>query len=122
LESWAAVLGGVDAVVNCAGTLQDSPGESTEGVHYTGIRSLFAACENSNVRRVVHLSALNVERKASAFSKTKLAGDADLMSRDLDWVVLRPSVVIGRAAYGGSALMRGLASLPLLPVMPVTGP
>jgi hypothetical protein len=44
------------------------------------------------------------------------------MRRDLDWVILRPSVVIGRSAYGGSALLRGLASLPALPVMPDTGP
>jgi hypothetical protein len=33
----------------------------------------------------------------------------------LDWVILRPSVVVGRAAYGGSALLRGLAALPVLP-------
>jgi DoxX-like family len=44
------------------------------------------------------------------------------MERDLDWVILRPSVVIGRAAYGGSALMRGLAAAPIVPVMPDTGP
>ncbi len=40
----------------------------------------------------------------------------------LDWVILRPSVVVGRAAYGGSALFRGLAALPILPVMPNTAP
>jgi uncharacterized protein YbjT (DUF2867 family) len=44
------------------------------------------------------------------------------MARNLDWVVLRPSVVVGRAAYGGSALFRGLAALPCLPVMPDSGP
>src|SRR5262249_17501542 len=44
------------------------------------------------------------------------------MERNLDWVILRPSVVIGRAAYGGSALMRGLAALPVVPIMPDTGP
>jgi len=33
------------------------------------------------------------------------------MNRDLDWVILRPSVVVGSAAYGGSALFRGLAAL-----------
>jgi hypothetical protein len=42
------------------------------------------------------------------------------MARDLDWVVLRPSVVVGRPAYGGSALLRGLASLPVWPDMPDT--
>jgi hypothetical protein len=44
------------------------------------------------------------------------------MNSDLDWVILRPSVVLGRAAYGASALFRGLAILPILPVLPDTGP
>ena len=44
------------------------------------------------------------------------------MELDLDWVILRPSVIIGRSAYGGSALLRGLAALPILPVMPATAP
>jgi uncharacterized protein YbjT (DUF2867 family) len=122
VETWLPLLRDIDAVVNCAGTLQAGPGESTRGVHVTGIASLFAACEASGVRRVVHLSAVGVEREASAFSATKHEGEAVLMSRDLDWVILRPSVVIGRAAYGGSALLRGLASLPLLPLVPEAGP
>jgi len=44
------------------------------------------------------------------------------MARDLDWVILRPSVVLGRPAFGASALMRGLASLPVVPLMPGTRP
>src|SRR5690606_25638040 len=40
----------------------------------------------------------------------------------LDWVILRPSVVLGAPAFGASALIRGLAALPVLPVMPQTGP
>jgi DoxX-like protein len=44
------------------------------------------------------------------------------MARDLDWAILRPSVVVGRAAYGGSALFRGLAALPVLARVPDTGP
>jgi hypothetical protein len=68
------------------------------------------------VRRVVQVSALGVSASAdTAFARTKFAGDAALMAQDLDWVVLRPSVVVGRAAYGGSALFRGLAALPIIP-------
>jgi uncharacterized protein YbjT (DUF2867 family) len=109
--------------VNCAGILQDAPGHSTSGVHEHGISALFHACEQLGIRRVVHLSAVGVDRETpTAFSRSKLAGDRALMARDLDWVILRPSVVIGRAAYGGSALLRGLASLPILPVIRETAP
>ena len=119
---WLPYLEGVDAVVNCAGVLQDGPTDSTSMVHHHGVTYLFAACETLQIRRVIHFSALGVDRETpTPFSQTKLAGDKALMERDLDWVILRPSVVIGRAAYGASALMRGLAALPVIPVMPNTG-
>ncbi len=122
-EHWLPHLAEVDAVVNCAGVLQDGPGDSTRGVHITGTGALFAACRQAGVRRVVQISAIGVDRGTpSAFSRTKLEGDRALMRHDLDWVILRPSVVLGPAAYGGSALFRGLAALPWLPVMPDTGP
>src|SRR5207237_10455981 len=121
-DDWSPWLAGIDAVVNCAGVLQDSPYESTRAVHVEGITALFAACEFAGIRRVVHFSAIGVDRAAlSPFSQTKVEGDRALMSRDLDWVILRPSVVVGAAAYGGSALFRGLAALPILPVMPDPG-
>jgi uncharacterized protein YbjT (DUF2867 family) len=120
---WLRRLSGVDAVVDCAGLLQDAPGESTRGVHASGAAALFRACERAGVRRVIHISAVGVDRDSpTEFSRTKLMGDQTLMECNLDWVILRPSVVIGRAAYGGSALMRGLAAAPIVPIMPETGP
>jgi hypothetical protein len=91
-------------------------------VHVHGAAALFAACEQAGVRRIVHISAIGVDRDATtAFARTKLTGDQALMGRDLDWVILRPSVVVGRAAYGGSALFRGLAALPVVPSVAGTG-
>lgn len=55
------------------------------------------------------------------FSTTKYAGDEMLTASDLDWVILRPSVVLGAPVYGASALIRELSSLLILPVMPDTG-
>lgn len=122
-ESWLVHLDGIDAVVNCAGVLQDSASENTEAVHSSGVAALFAACEQIGLRRVLHLSAIGVDRaQPSRFSATKYAGDRQLMARDLDWVILRPSVVLGRPVFGASALIRGLASLPVLPLMPDTQP
>jgi uncharacterized protein YbjT (DUF2867 family) len=123
LEDWLPHLEGVDAVINCAGVLQDSPRDSTAGVHVRGAVALFNACVAAKVDRIIHLSAIGVDRDATTeFSRTKLAADKALMALGLDWVILRPSVVLGRPAYGGSALFRGLAALPFLPVAQDTGP
>jgi uncharacterized protein YbjT (DUF2867 family) len=120
---WASHIANADVVVNCAGALQAGPNDSVKGVHQDGPSALFAACERAGVRRVIHFSAIGIDRETpTSFSKSKLAGDQALMRRNLDWVILRPSVVVGRAAYGGSALFRGLAALPVLPVMPDTAP
>ncbi|KAB2910952.1 MAG: SDR family oxidoreductase [Hyphomicrobiaceae bacterium] len=122
---WQPHLENVDAVINCAGVLQDTPTDSTSGVHVAGASALFAACARAGVRRVIQISAIGVDRDRdapTAFSRTKRAGDAALTALDLDWVILRPSVVLGRQAFGGSALLRGLAALPVVLEPPDTGP
>lgn len=120
---WARHLAGVDALVNATGILQGTGRDTPEAVHVTGARALWQGAEAARVRRVVHVSALGAAPDAPTdFARTKAAGDADLMARDLDWVVLRPAVVLGRPAYGGSALIRGLAALPVMPVLPGTAP
>jgi uncharacterized protein YbjT (DUF2867 family) len=122
-QDWMPHLVGVDAVLNCAGVFQDAPSDSTAAVHNDGVVALFRSCQQSGVRRVVHVSAVGVDREApTAFSRSKRAGDEALMGLDLDWVILRPSVVVGRGAFGGSAMFRGLAALPIVPVVPAAGP
>jgi uncharacterized protein YbjT (DUF2867 family) len=121
-EHWIPVLSGVDVVVNCAGALQDGPEDNVSAVHFEGPSALFRACEMAGAKRLIHFSAIGVERaQPSEFSKTKLLAEEALRSSTLDWVILRPSVVIGRAAYGASAMFRGLAALFILPLMPDTG-
>src|SRR3954454_18260782 len=86
-EDWLPHLAGVDAIVNCAGVLQDSARDSTRGVHVEGVAALFAACERGGIRRVVQLSAIGVDRETpTAFPRSKREGDEALMQRNLDWV------------------------------------
>jgi uncharacterized protein YbjT (DUF2867 family) len=119
-KDWLPHLEGVEAIVNCAGVLQ---GAESRAVHVDSMRALYTACERAGVQRVVLLSAIGVERGAvSEFSAQKGAGEEALMVTRLDWVVLRPSVVVGRAAYGGTGLLRGLAALPITIEFPDAGP
>ena len=116
-EDWLPHLQGIDAVVNCAGVLQDSGADDLRRVHVEGPRALFEACERAGVCRIIQVSAIGVEGD-TAFARTKREADEALMHSGLDWIVLRPSIVVGRNVYGGTALIRSLASLPVLPMGP----
>ncbi|HEX9946886.1 MAG TPA: SDR family oxidoreductase [Allosphingosinicella sp.] len=122
-QAWLPHLAAMDAVVNCAGVLQDSPRDSPGKIHVDMPLALWRACEAAGVRRVIHFSALGVDRGGiTDFSRSKREGEESLEASALDWAILRPSVVVGRAAYGGSALFRGLASLPVFPRPAEAGP
>jgi uncharacterized protein YbjT (DUF2867 family) len=111
---WLPHLEEIEAVVNCAGALQAGLRDSLAAVHVDSAVALWQACEEAGVGKIIHFSAIGVDRGGvSEFSRTKSIGDSALESSSLDWIILRPSVVVGRSAYGGSALFRGLASLPL---------
>lgn len=115
VAGWTALLDRIDAVVNCAGALQDSPRDNLCGVHLKGVERLLAACAIAGVGRFVHISAAGlVEAEAMAFGRTKLAAEGVIEASGLDWVILRPGLVIAPAAYGGTALLRGLAAFPLV--------
>ncbi len=120
-EAWRARLDGIDAVVNCAGILQSARGQGMSAIHDAAPKALFEACVAAGVRRVVHISALGVAPGlVLEYSESKLAAEAHLQVLDLDWVILRPSMVYSSAgSYGGSSLFRGLAALPLF--IPLVG-
>jgi uncharacterized protein YbjT (DUF2867 family) len=114
-EQWLPIVAGMDVVVNCAGALQDSPRDDLRKLQADAMRALFEACGTASVERVIQISAVGVSEHApTAFFRTKAEADAALAGSDLDWVVFRPGLVIGPAAYGGTALARALASFPLL--------
>ncbi len=114
-EHWSGPLAGIDAVVNCAGVLQDAPADSTHKVHVEGAGALFAACVRAGVRRVILISAVGVGAdEGTRFARTKYAAEEMLKGQDLDWVILRPSLVVGRSAYGGMAFVRALAAMPFV--------
>jgi uncharacterized protein YbjT (DUF2867 family) len=122
-ESWHELLSGIDAVVNCAGALQDGARDDLRQVHVTAPAALFAACEQKGVRRVVHISAVGAGPGGSTpFARTKGETERDLSGRNLDWVILRAGLVLADGVYGGTALVRGAAGIPLVTPVIATKP
>lgn len=105
-DDWHSLLRGVDIVVNAAGALQDGPGDDLEKIHAGLMDSLCKSAPPS--LRIVQISAAGADLHASThFFRSKARGDAILSAAPCDWVILRPTLVLSRDAYGGTALLRG---------------
>jgi len=114
-DSWQAPLAGIDAVVNAAGALQSGGGTDLGRVQRDAIVALIAACEAAGIRRFVQISAPGALADAETeFLRTKGEADAVLRQSRLDWVILKPGLVIAAEAYGGTSLLRTLAAMPLV--------
>ena len=121
VAAWLPRLRGIDAVVNCVGVLQSSLRDDAERIHASSTIALFQACAAAGVKRLVHLSAVSAEADMNtAYAKSKARADAGLAKLNCNWLIVKPSLVIGRGSHGGTSLMRGVAGLPC--VLPLPGP
>ena len=114
---WHPWLTGIDAVINCVGILGESRGQRFEILHHRAPLALFQACAGQGIRRVIQISALGADASAfSAYHLSKRAADTALQALDVDWLVLRPSLIYGPGGGSAEILLR-LARLPRLPVI-----
>jgi uncharacterized protein YbjT (DUF2867 family) len=110
---------GIDVVVNCLGVLQDGPGSDTAGVHRDFVERLLRAIRASGrAIRLVHISIPGTtDEDRTPFSQTKRQAERLIAVFGIPHAILRPGFVIAPSAYGGSAMLRALAALPVdLPV------
>jgi uncharacterized protein YbjT (DUF2867 family) len=120
VAQWMPRLAGIDAVINCVGVLQASLGDDPDRIHADATVALFNACAAVGVKRLVHLSAVGAEAEMDTqYARSKAKADAALAKIDLNWLIVKPSLVVGRGSFGGTSLMRGLAGLPF--VLPLPG-
>lgn len=112
-DRWQPLLDGIDAVVNAAGALQDNPRDDLAAVQTGAMQALYAAAGEGARPLIVQISA-NTGGAGSdtPFMATKRVADEALKASGLPHVILRPALVVGRNAHGGTALVRALAAFP----------
>jgi uncharacterized protein YbjT (DUF2867 family) len=105
----------IDLVVNCLGVLQDGPGSDTRAVHRDLVTRLLQAIRDSGrAIRLVHISIPGAaDEDRTAFSQTKREAERLIAASGIPFAILRPGFVIAPGAYGGSAMLRALAALPI---------
>ncbi len=122
-DSIAGAVQGRDAVVNLVSLspLYQSPrGVSHESVHLGGTRTLVDAAEAADVDRFVQLSGLDAGPNGpTAFLRAKGRAEAVVREADLEWVIVRPSVVFGAQSEFLSFI--GTVTFPYVTPLPAGG-
>ena len=113
---------GADAVVHLVAIIRESKQATFDSVNVHGTRNMVQAAEECGVTRFVHLSALGASNNPRyRYTCSKWQGEEAVRASHLDFVILRPSAIFGRA-YGRSFIDSVTRSLRLFPfVAPVPG-
>lgn len=107
-----------DLVVNCVGILYERRRHDFQRIHVDLANSIAQSCARLGVVRLVHLSALGVDRAQSRYAKTKLAGEEKILAAFPLATILRPGIVFGEEDRFFN-LFAGLAKF--MPILPLIG-
>lgn len=119
-ETLPVALQGIDAVVHLVAIAYESGGATYDGINAQGTRNVVQAAYAANVKRFVQQSALAADSKSPyAYLRSKGAGEDAVRASQLDWTIIRPSVLVGPEDEFANALARWLVITPL--VFPLVG-
>ena len=118
-SSVAAVTQGADAVVNCVGVLAELRKNTFAAVQAEGATRIARVAAAMGVARMVQLSAIGAsDTSASAYARTKAAGEQGVLDHMPDAMILRPSIIFGAE---DEFFNRFAGMTRLGPVLPVIG-
>jgi NADH dehydrogenase len=114
-----AAMQGADAVVNCVGTFAAGGKNNFQAVQAEGAGRIARIAAETGVQSLVQLSAIGADAEgASAYARSKAAGEAAVLAAFPSAVILRPSVIFGNE---DQFFNRFAAMTRLGPVLPVVG-
>ncbi len=108
---------GCDTVIHLAASF--SPDEPIEDIVVRGTRTLLEASRDAGVKRFIYVGCLGSEAAAhSAFLRGKWKAEQLVRGSELQYVILRPSLILGN----GDGVTKPLAGLiRALPAIPIPG-
>ena len=117
-DSVRAAVEGAEIVINCVGILHETGRQKFDGVQASGAETVARAAADAGAK-LIHISAIGADAaSASAYARTKAAGEAAVLREVPEAVILRPSVIFGPE---DSFLNRFAGMAQALPVLPLVG-
>lgn len=117
-ESLKKALEGVDTVVHLIGIIVEKKGATFEIIHTQGTRNLVNACKKAGVRRFIYISALGARENArSRYHITKWEAEQAVIKSGMEYVIFRPSIMIGKGGEFITMLSKIVQEAPVVPII-----
>jgi uncharacterized protein YbjT (DUF2867 family) len=118
LEITDKLIKQVDCIINLCGILYENKSGDFEKIHSDFPASLGELCSKSNIRHLIHVSALGVsENSESKYSRSKASGDRRLLEKFPMAQIIRPSILYGRGDNFFGQFSQIASVSPILPLI-----
>lgn len=108
---------GTTAVVHLVAIIRETDASFGE-INYRGTVSVLDAAQRSKVHRFIHVSALGADPSSPyPYLRSKGLGEEAVRQSELDYTILRPSVVFGEGDEFINLLTCVVKALPIVPIL-----
>lgn len=119
-EEWTSSLAGIKTVVHLAALTGKASATEHQRVNTDGTSRLVEACREQGVQRLIFVSTIAVrfpDVRRYPYAEAKRQAEEIVRGSGLDYVIVRPTMVLG----AGSPILEALRRLASLPLMPIFG-
>ncbi len=114
-ESILNIEGSYDYIVNFVGIIKETRDKKFEKVHHQGVKNLIKLAQKTGATGFVQISAAG--NADTPYMNTKREAEEEIISSGLEYVILRPSFVLGPDGDFVKMLKKLLKFSPFLPVI-----
>lgn len=117
-ESLKKAVEDVETVIHLVGIIVEKKGATFEIIHTQGTRNLVDASKAAGVRRFIYISALGARENArSRYHKTKWEAERAVINSGMEYVIFRPSIMIGEGGEFITMLSKIVRRAPIIPII-----
>ncbi|KCZ72252.1 putative nucleoside-diphosphate sugar epimerase [Candidatus Methanoperedens nitroreducens] len=117
-ESLKKATEDVEAVIHLVGIILEHKGATFEIIHTQGTKNLVEASREAGVKRFIYVSALGSRENAqSRYHITKWQAEQDVIKSGMEYVILRPSIMIGERGTFITMLSNVIKKAPVVPII-----
>jgi NADH dehydrogenase len=117
-DSLAPAMEGVDTIIHLVGIIREKGDATFERVHVEGTRNVLQAARSRGIHRFIYQSALGArEDGITGYQRTKWQAEELVRKSGLEWIITRPSIIIGKWGDFVQILVDLVKKPPVIPVI-----